>query len=304
MSEFWSPGRGRCPLHKGIGPLVIVAMVMLLAQASPVSAAPRDVQMRTVDFRGQTVELFNFGEDAQSLAGWRFCTHDNNEFRRYTRTNALNGVSIDPGESFFIHLANDAGNDPNDDRINVSELGGFAGPFTNDVFSAGLYMNSGFAIGANLADHVQWSIGGADNTIADERSDEAESGGVWTDQSAWIATTSQTIRLALRDVTGGVLHGPEDYAVVVPGDFDTDGDVDAFDLGIWQSGFGTASAARLEDGDADGDGDVDAFDLGIWQTNFGFGTASGVTTVPEPTAALAWCGLALWGLGRQWNWRR
>ncbi len=65
----------------------------------------------------------------------------------------------------------------------------------------------------------------------------------------------------------------------VPGDFDLDGDVDAFDLGIWQSGFGRIGDALVTDGDADGDGDVDAFDLGIWQANFG--TAVG-SAVPEP----------------------
>ncbi len=74
-------------------------------------------------------------------------------------------------------------------------------------------------------------------------------------------------------------------ALVTPtGDFDLDGDVDAFDLGIWQTGFGITSGASVTDGDADHDGDVDAFDLGLWQTNFGTGVGS--ATVPEPTAAL------------------
>ncbi len=64
-----------------------------------------------------------------------------------------------------------------------------------------------------------------------------------------------------------------------PGDFDLDGDVDAFDLGTWQTGFGATGDASYGQGDADGDGDVDAFDLGIWQTNFGTGAAA---AVPEP----------------------
>ncbi len=83
----------------------------------------------------------------------------------------------------------------------------------------------------------------------------------------------------------------------IPGDFDGDGDVDAFDLGIWQTGFDTTSGATVSDGDADGDGDVDAFDLGLWQTNFGTGVGA---TVPEPaTAFLLFSAIALGGRPRR-----
>jgi len=80
-------------------------------------------------------------------------------------------------------------------------------------------------------------------------------------------------------VTSTVLTG-----VLTPGDFDRDGDVDAFDLGVWQAGFGTAQGATAGDGDADGDGDVDAFDLGLWQANFGSGAVV-PSAVPEPATA-------------------
>jgi len=62
-------------------------------------------------------------------------------------------------------------------------------------------------------------------------------------------------------------------------DFDEDGDVDAFDLGIWQTAFGNSDG-----GDADDDGDTDAFDLGIWQTQFGMTSAA--VAVPEPTSGV------------------
>ncbi len=61
-------------------------------------------------------------------------------------------------------------------------------------------------------------------------------------------------------------------------DFDLDGDVDAFDLGLWQIGFGTTIGAVIANGDADFDDDVDAFDLGLWQINFGQSNLN-----PEPT---------------------
>jgi hypothetical protein len=71
--------------------------------------------------------------------------------------------------------------------------------------------------------------------------------------------------------------------LVVPGDFDIDADVDAFDLLIWQAGFGMLAPTYF-DGDADFDADVDAFDLLIWQNNFGYG--SGASPVPEPLAVV------------------
>jgi len=64
----------------------------------------------------------------------------------------------------------------------------------------------------------------------------------------------------------------------VPGDADGDGDVDAFDLGIWQTQFGMEGDDLSADFDMDGD--VDGFDLGLWQTNFGAGVDD--SAVPEP----------------------
>ncbi len=87
---------------------------------------------------------------------------------------------------------------------------------------------------------------------------------------------------AYEDVAGASIGAGEGAASpTLPADFDGDGDVDAFDLGIWQTGFGTAEGATRADGDADGDGDVDAFDLGIWQTQFGTGVSE---AIPEPTS--------------------
>ncbi len=85
----------------------------------------------------------------------------------------------------------------------------------------------------------------------------------------------------------GVLDGQADVdallalipdAPAVTGDADGDGDVDAFDLGIWQTQFGQTGDDLTAD--FDDDGDVDAFDLGLWQTNFGTGLEG--AAVPEP----------------------
>ena len=100
--------------------------------------------------------------------------------------------------------------------ISIGGGGGFAIPFDRGPFGMQLYINSSFGNGASIVDHAQWSQGGVDNASADERSDEAESGGVWTNQSLWIPTTAFTRRIELIDLTGARLHGPDDYRVLEP----------------------------------------------------------------------------------------
>ncbi len=76
----------------------------------------------------------------------------------------------------------------------------------------------------------------------------------------------------------------------VTGDADGDGDVDAFDLGIWQTQFGQTGEGLTAD--FDDDGDVDAFDLGLWQTNFGTGLDGAAVPEPATLGLLALGGLA------------
>lgn len=78
----------------------------------------------------------------------------------------------------------------------------------------------------------------------------------------------------------------------MPGDFDSDGDVDGADFVAWQTHFPLATGAVLADGDADGDGDVDGADFVAWQTQFPFTPGPAVAPVPEPQAvALVVCGV-------------
>lgn len=101
----------------------------------------------------------------------------------------------------------------------------------------------------------------------------------------------------LGDVAGRLIDG-------VPGDFDTNGEVDGGDLAQWRAGFGTASAVRRQ-GDADGDGDVDGADFLTWQRTLGTNVAAPPKTansvgVPEPaSAALLVAGASVaMGMGR------
>ena len=72
-------------------------------------------------------------------------------------------------------------------------------------------------------------------------------------------------------------------ATPVPdGDFQEDGDVDDFDLSLWDNNFGLATAALHTQGDADDDDDVDGRDFLIWQREYGT-LAIASAAVPEPT---------------------
>lgn len=81
--------------------------------------------------------------------------------------------------------------------------------------------------------------------------------------------------------------------VVVPGDFDADGDVDGADFVVWQSNFPKAGGATLAMGDADADGDIDGADFVVWQTHFPTSGGPAVAPVPEPAAGGLILGAAL-----------
>ena len=68
--------------------------------------------------------------------------------------------------------------------------------------------------------------------------------------------------------------------IILPGDFNEDGDVDAFDFADWQANYPTASGATRAMGDSNGDGDVDAFDFGEWQADYPYPPPS--EPAPEP----------------------
>jgi hypothetical protein len=98
---------------------------------------------------------------------------------------------------------------------------------------------------------------------------------------------------------GSTYRGLVEYISAVPGDFDSDGDVDGADFVAWQTNFPKPNGATLAQGDADGDGDVDGADFVVWQTNFPFTPGPGAAPVPEPTSfCIAIASLALVGILR------
>jgi hypothetical protein len=66
--------------------------------------------------------------------------------------------------------------------------------------------------------------------------------------------------------------------IPVPGDFDSNGSVDASDYVIWRTTLGETGVVLLADGD--GNGEVGIGDYDVWRANFGQSTFGSV--VPEP----------------------
>lgn len=85
-------------------------------------------------------------------------------------------------------------------------------------------------------------------------------------------------------------------AATVETDFDADGDTDGTDFLLWQRGFGKTSIATVSDGDTNADGDVDHVDLTNWELDFGAESAVAAAAT-EPLAVSALLSIASFQAG-------
>ena len=237
---------------------IALTTLFLLAQTvtAQITLPERFVQIRSIDLTTSVLELFNSGTASQSLAGWRFCTHDEDQVRRYSASTGLNSFTLASGESLYVHFNNDA--DPaNALAVNISTIGGsFATPLdAAGAYGAQIYWQSGFGVGGNIADHVQFSIDGLDDATADDRSDEAE-GEVWNDQNEWVAISLDTEMIVLDAASlGSEIHSPADYTVVAPvlrGDLNGDGLVTFADIPLFIEALQSGTFVPAGDTDENG----------------------------------------------------
>ena len=239
--------------------MIAITLTTILATYSNVSAQitnpVRQVQIRTIDFANQTIEIHNFGTDDQDLSGWRFCSHDEDSERRYSLAPSFNGVTLPAGESFFLMYANNASAS---NEFNISSLGNFATPLDTDgAYAIQFYFQTSFGVGANIADHLQFSLNGDDNNSADARSSIAE-GIVWSDQNDWIAVTESTTSISLiAGAETSEVNSPSDFEVLgapaLVGDFDDDGIVDADDIDAYIGNIDQPAAGDLAELDLNQD---------------------------------------------------
>ena len=136
---------------------------------------------------------------------------------------------------------------------------------------------SGFAVDGESVDYGELTstLGGSHYDETARRLTGTLANGDVMDNDFYIGNTAKIV----------LIHEPA-------ADFDSDGDVDGIDFGLWQIGYPTASGASLSDGDTDYDGDVDGTDFAIWQDNYPT-NVGGAAIIPEPATLLV---LGLGGL--------
>ncbi len=98
-------------------------------------------------------------------------------------------------------------------------------------------------------------------------------------------------------VQNGTINIPVNFLVVLPGDYNGNGVVDAADYVVWRRNSGLTGGATYTNGDGNRDGNITIADYDIWRSNFGrtaagFGAAL-ASAVPEPAnwmlAAMSIC---------------
>jgi len=244
------------------------AALLLASLATAASAADRDIQFRSVDLGSGIAEVHNFGAGPINLSGWQFCTHDFDQQRRYSSGTGLDGVSLAPGTSLFVHFNNAAPADPS--AINISTIGGnFATPLNSaayalEIFTPGPDGSLNFGSTTDMNDHLQWAINPASVGSASARSVQSAAAGLWTASGDYITVTAGTGLILLTDETGGELHGPANYvldpAPDCPPDLNGDGIVDNGDIGAFVALFLAGDLAA----DFNGDGILDNGDIGAF----------------------------------------
>ncbi|MEM9373655.1 MAG: GC-type dockerin domain-anchored protein [Planctomycetota bacterium] len=183
------------------------------------SGSPREVQVRSINFEDAVIEVYNFSAADIDLTGWRFCTHDFNEARRYSGAAGFNGVTIEAATSVYIHINNDAPAG-NPDRFNRADLGGaFATPLDQDAYGLQFYFpaaNGSVSFGNSslIADHLQWNIDGESVGSAEFRTGQAVSQGLWSATGDFIATTTESSAIELNDLSGDEAGSPGEYDVL------------------------------------------------------------------------------------------
>lgn len=178
-------------------------------------------------------------------------------------------LTIRDGNMFSKPFGGASGNDP--DWFKVTAYG---------VDSAGEVL--GASVDFYLAD-FRSDDNAEDYTVADWR---------YWDLSPLAGAASLYFNFASSDVGGAGMNTPAYFAIddltlnvdVTPGDYNSDGHVDAADYTMWRDALDTTVSRRGAGADGDLSGVVDQADWSVWANNYGSSVAP--TAIPEPATIL------------------
>lgn len=199
---------------------VCACIISLPAQGiCQTAGSAEDVQIRSIDFDNQVLELYNFGADTRTMDGWRFCSHDENVGFRYTSPTGMDGLSLSAGEALLFHWDNDAASA---NAMNINALGGgwiddLSANGVGEAISIGLFRSAPFGSADNMIDHIQYSYNGVDVAGANNRGTVAVTAGLWTATDDWVSTSadSASLQLVVDPFPGasGSTHSASSYSV-------------------------------------------------------------------------------------------
>jgi hypothetical protein len=121
-----------------------------------------------------------------------------------------------------------------------------------------------------------------------------------------VAGTFELVSNSLESINAAVSWVDQNKdALILDGDYDFDGEVDADDYTAWRQQFGATGPFPIDGAYADGNGDgiVDAADYVVWRNNVSTSSAvaeANSTSIPEPSSSI----LGLWALLVGWDPRR
>ncbi len=93
-------------------------------------------------------------------------------------------------------------------------------------------------------------------------------------------------------------------SLVLAGDYNRDGAVDAADFTTWRDGLGGSVLTPFAGADGNGNSQIDAADLAVWSANFGVtlpASSAAANAVPEPAALVMVLVVGLFGRGGGWG---
>ncbi len=121
--------------------------------------------------------------------------------------------------------------------------------------------------------------------------------------AAGVFSASYTLNLSDENIPGQTTQALTlqlSGRVILGGDFNRDGFVDAADYTTWRDTLGTTVAAIGDAADGSLNGVIDAADYDVWATRFGTSAVVAASTVPEPATIL----LAMIGVLAGWKRRK